>query len=274
MSRYIKKIKKIPKRIVREVEKRKYKRNAFAGYLKILNVEESLQYLEKNTISFYRYGDGEIAIMLGDSIPFQKYDEKLAKRLKELLTPYAENVKAAIPYYYFNYENNLIPMIEGFAYAMKKQRRFLMKYCSRSEIYLDTSISQIYQSYETYDFDSYFSRVENLFAGRDVTLISGGNVLKHLQYNLLDKSNSIEYIIAPDRDAYDEYGLLLSKALRTPRERLVCIVLGPAAKPLAYDLARNGYQAWDIGHFLKDYDAYRKKSVRNEESITNFYKPD
>lgn len=274
MTKYIRKIREIPKRIEREAEKQRYKKNKFSKYLHILNVEESLQYLEKNNVSFYRYGDGEIAIMMGEGIPFQKYDECLSRRLRELLLEGTRDIKVAIPYYYFNYEDNLIPMIEEFAYAMKTQRRFLMKNCNRDETYLDTSISQIYQSYEEYNFDSYFQRVEKLFEGKNITLISGGNVLKHLQYNLLDKSNSVEYIVAPDKDAFDEYDLLLEKAIKVPKDRLICVVLGPTAKPLVYDLAKNGYQAWDLGHFLKDYDAYKKKCIRNKETITNFYKPD
>ena len=35
-----------------------------------------------------------------------------------------------------------------------------------------------------------------------------------------------------------------------------------------------GYTAWDIGHYLKDYDAYKKQRPRTEAEITQFYKPD
>ncbi|MBQ5851387.1 MAG: DUF1792 domain-containing protein, partial [Lachnospiraceae bacterium] len=53
-----------------------------------------------------------------------------------------------------------------------------------------------------------------------------------------------------------------------------CIVLGPTAKPLAYDLHKAGYTAWDIGHFIKDYDAYCKRSARDAQTIAKFYSPD
>ena len=147
----LKKIKKLPKRIEREIEAYRYKKGAFSKKLRILNVEESLRYIETNSISFYRYGDGEIALMMGEGIPFQHADKKLAQRLIELLKVDEPGIKAAIPYYYFNYEGGLIDMVESFAYAMKMQRRFLIKNCSREQIYLDTSISQIYQSYEGLD---------------------------------------------------------------------------------------------------------------------------
>ncbi len=34
------------------------------------------------------------------------------------------------------------------------------------------------------------------------------------------------------------------------------------------------YQAWDMGHYFKDYDAYRKNAERTKEEIVGFYKPD
>lgn len=270
----IKKIKRITKRIEREVEAFKYRKGMYSNKLKILNVEESLSYIEENDISFYRYGDGEIALMMGEGIPFQQADEKLARRLIELLVTDEKGIKAAIPYYYFNYEQGLIDIVESFAYAMKCQRRFLIKNCNKEQIYLDTSISQIYQSYESYDFENYFKRVKKLFDGRKITLICGQGIFKNIKYNMMDDCASIEYLEAPSKNAFSSYDDILERALKTPKDSLVCIVLGPTAKPLAYDLYKNGYQAWDIGHFIKDYDAYCKRSDRDEKSIADFFKPD
>lgn len=274
MKNYLAKIKNLPKRIDREIETIRYKKDKFADKLRIMNPEESLQYIENNRVSFYRYGDGEIALMMGEGIAFQKADEKLARRLRKMLKPDMEGVRAAIPYYYFHHEQGLIDFVESFAYAMKCQRRYLMQHCDPDYLYLDTSVSQMYQSYEAYDFDDYFSRVRRLFAGRNVTMICGEGIFKNIRYNLLDECASVQYIEAPGRDAFSEYGAILEQALAIPKDNLVSIVLGPTAKPLAYDLHKNGYQAWDIGHFIKDYDAYCKKAARDADSIAQFYRPD
>jgi hypothetical protein len=188
--------------------------------------------------------------------------------------PGMDGIKAAIPYYYFNYEQGLIDFVEGFAYAMKVQRRYLIEHCDKDYIYLDTSISQIYQSYAEYDFDNYFNRVRSLFKGRKVTLICGKGIFKNIKYNLLEECESVTYMEGPSRNAFSEYDNILGKALTIPKDNLVCIVLGPTAKPLAYDLYKEGYQAWDIGHFIKDYDAWRRKASRDEETISEFYRPD
>lgn len=268
------KIRKIPKRLEREIETVRYKNGKYADRLNILNVHESLKYIEEHTISFYRYGDGEIAIMMGEDIPFQQADEQLAKRLISLLGADEYGIKPAIPYYYFYPEKGLIDFVEGFAYAMKKQRRFLMQYCNRNIIYLDTSISQVYQSYEVFDFERYFERAKNLFSGRKVAVVCGKGIFRNIQYSLIEQSSSVVYIEAPSRNAYAEYDCILSKVLELSKDTLICIVLGPAAKPLVYDLHRQGYQAWDIGHFIKDYDAYCKKNTRDADSIARFYRPD
>ena len=274
MNKYIKKIKNLPKRIEREIETRKYKNDKYAGILQIRNVEESLSYIEQNEVSFYRYGDGEIAIMLGDSIAFQDADEKLQQRLIELLTVVEDGIEVAIPYYYFNYEGGLIKTVESFAYAMKIQRRFLLNHCRKDYRYLDTSITQIYQSYEEYNFEEYFSRVKELFKGRKVTVIAGSGIFKNIEYDLLGECQLVQYMEAPSKNAFSQYDEILQRAKQIPKDNLICIVLGPTAKPLTYDLFKSGYQVWDMGHFMKDYDAFCKQRSRDDESIIDFYKPD
>ena len=269
-----KKIKNLPRRIDREIETILYKNNYFADWLHIMTIEESLTYIERHQVSFYRYGDGEIALMMGEGIAFQQADARLARRLRRMLKPTLPGIKAAIPYYYFHYERGLLGFVEGFACAMKIQRRYLRAHCDKEYVYLDTSLSQMYQSYETYDFDNYFVRVRRLFSGKKVTLICGEGIFKDLKYNLLEECETVDYLEGPSKNAFSEYDRILKRALAIPKDHLVCIVLGPTAKPLVYDLHKKGYQAWDIGHFIKDYDAYRKKTARDAEAITAFYKPD
>ena len=86
--------------------------------------------------------------------------------------------------------------------------------------------------------------------------------------------HSVEYIYAPSMNAYTQYDTILRQIKDTDRNRLVCVVLGPTAKVLVYDLAQAGYQAWDMGHYFKDYDAYLRKRPRTGEEIAKFYQPD
>ena len=67
---------------------------------------------------------------------------------------------------------------------------------------------------------------------------------------------------------------ILKKVLETDKKRIICIILGPTAKVLVYDLYKNGRTAWDIGHYLKDYDAYMRKIPKTDAALENFFKPD
>lgn len=274
MNKYVKKILNIPKRIDREIQTAKYRKGDFSNILQVRNIESTLEYLENNEVSFYRYGDGEVAIMMGEGIAFQKADKELARRLTELLSAKEDGIKAAIPYGYFTYEKGMIPTFEGFVYAMKIQRKFFFEHCRKDYEYLDTAITQAYQCYEDRNFDNYFTRFKNLFEGRKVTVICGKGVLDSIEYSLLEKCSEVNYLYGPSKNAFSEYDELLSKAKQIPKDNLVCIVLGPTAKVLVYDLFKEGYQAWDMGHSLKDYDAYCKKASRDNDSIVKFFKPD
>ena len=130
----VQKIKNIPGRIEREIEKNKYKKNKYGNILQIRNFEESIKYIKDNKVSFYRYGDAEIAVMRGMDVPFQKADPKLAQRLLELLNLEENGIEAAIPYYYLNYEEGMNPFIEEFTYAIltvEKTKNILILRCHK-----------------------------------------------------------------------------------------------------------------------------------------------
>jgi glycosyltransferase, family 8 len=114
----------------------------------------------------------------------------------------------------------------------------------------------------------------DLIKDRDVALICGKGILNDIKYNPFDLCKSIEYIEAPNISAFSEYDSILEKAKKISKDKLICIILGPTADLLVYDLFKDGYQAWDIGHFVKDYDAYHKKNPRTADTLIKFYQPD
>lgn len=263
-----------PKRVYRHFEKKQYLNGVYESKLHILSTEETLHALEEENFSFLRFGDGEIAIAEGQGIPFQEANQKLAERLKELLSVKEEGLKIGIPYYYMHPVNNLNSFVQNFTYSLGKQRKYLLKNCNKANTYIDTCLTQVYQTYADYDFEAYYARMQKLLKGKNVTVICGEGVLDKLQYNALEVCNSVEYLYGPSMNAYSEYNKLLEQAKKIDKNRLVLIILGPTAKVLVYDLYKAGYTAWDIGHYLKDYDAYKKHRPRTEAEITQFYKPD
>ena len=263
-----------PKRVYRHFEKKQYLNGVYESKLHILSTEETLHALEEENFSFLRFGDGEIAIAEGQGIPFQEANQKLAERLKELLSVKEEGLKIGIPYYYMHPVNTLNSFVQNFTYSLGKQRKYLLKNCNKANTYIDTCLTQVYQTYVDYDFETYYARMQKLLQGKDVTVICGEGVLDKLQYNALDVCKSVDYIDGSSMNAYSEYDKLLEHAKKIDKSRLVLVILGPTAKVMVYDLYKEGYTAWDMGHYLKDYDAYKKQRPRTEAEITQFYKPD
>lgn len=268
------KLAKFPKRVYRHFESKKYLAGGYEHKLTILNTEETLSLLEKEQFSFFRYGDGEIAIMQGKSIPFQEYNPELAQKLKDILNTKEKGIKVGIPYYYMHPVASLNEFTKNFARALPTQRKFLCRNCNKDTTYIDTALTQVYQTYQEYNFAEYYGRMQNLLKNKDVTVVCGEGVLNRLEYKALDVCHSVKYIYAPSMNAYSQYDAILKKVAGTDKNRLVCVVLGPAAKALIYDLTQAGYQAWDMGHYFKDYDAYLKKRPRTGEEIAKFYQPD
>lgn len=268
------KLTKVPIRVDRHLERLRYEKGAYVDKISILTTGETMRLLEKEKVSFLRYGDGEIAIMQGKSIPFQEFNPKLARRLRKILRTETEGLKIGIPYYYTHPIKNLNPFVASFAKSLTAQRRFLCRNCNRDMTYIDTCITQVYQTYEKYNFQQYYKHMQNLLKEREITLICGEGVLDRLEYKAYSICASVDFITAPSMNAFDKYDMLLRAALKTDPKKLVCIVLGPTAKVLASDLHKRGYQAWDMGHYFKDYDAYMRKRPQTEAEIVQFYKPD
>ncbi|MVX59538.1 DUF1792 domain-containing protein [Streptococcus danieliae] len=56
------------------------------GLIQVRPILESLAYIQEQGASVARFGDGEVELMTGSSIPYQDYDPDLAQALLEILT--------------------------------------------------------------------------------------------------------------------------------------------------------------------------------------------
>ena len=267
-------VSKFPVKCYHYVERRLYRHGVFERKLSILNTKKTLRLLLGTDKSFVRIGESEIQLMQGKTVPSQHFDPKLARRLCKILRAESDNLLVGIPYYYVYPREKLTPYMEIRSLSIADQRRFLFRHGRKDVQYIDAGFTQAYHLYEDYDFDRHFKMAARLLADKDVTVICGEGTLDRFAYRLLDRCRSVVYQYAPGVDAYASYSAILRKALRTDKSRIICVALGPTAKPLVYDLHRKGYQAWDIGHLLKDYDTYKKQKPRTEAETIQFYMPD
>lgn len=184
--------------------------------------------------SIARYGDGEFKLCAGHSIKSQPHHPQLEARLREILVTGATSSDAhvvGIP----NIRSNT-PKAEFWGPFMA-YGRFL-----GSRPYASSFITRP-DSAPWIDTDAYWTALESLWLGQDVTLVRGST--KSLTAEDLMGAGTVTEIVAPRHGAWAEYGALLKKIGR-PTRALLC--LGPTATVMAVDLAARGVHAIDLGH--------------------------
>lgn len=246
------------------------------NFPQVLDIAETVQLLNNSNKSFCRFGDGEIALMQdGRGGVFQKYDDRLAHLLKEVITSKNDNLLIGINYYFFNSPKNLHQRQEIFYRCISGEfRERLLPYLSLNHTYGDSLISMPYHLYRIFDFKSYYKTISKLWAGKDIVIICGKTVFSSIKYNCFDNAKSIEYIFGPRINAFSEFDSLLDQALSTSTDKIKFIILGQTATALAYQLCLNGHRAIDIGHLAKDYNSWCMQEKLDNNAIRKFYDKD
>lgn len=243
---------------------------------KIIGVEETIDKLITTKKSMARFGDGEFTIISGGGIPFQKNDNKLAKRLAEILQNKNKNIYVGISSIYYNIElEKYNKLVYEFLYkSTTRMRNDIKDRIDYQNKYISAEITQLYQIYKDYDFLSYFEKIKKIWDNEEIVIVCGKSIFDKIDYNIFENAKNIIYEYAQSKDAYDEYENILEGCKKYPQDKLFIIILGPTATVLAYDLSELGYRALDFGHIAKDYDYYMKNIERDKKSINDFFKPD
>jgi hypothetical protein len=63
----------------------------------VYSIEETIDKIITDKCSIVRFGDGEMALIMGKGISFQEYDETLAHKLREILCGNEKNLLVLIP---------------------------------------------------------------------------------------------------------------------------------------------------------------------------------
>ncbi|MCQ2913946.1 MAG: GT-D fold domain-containing glycosyltransferase [Alphaproteobacteria bacterium] len=231
---------------------------------KFLSFEETLKEIIENKKSICRFGDGEFNNLVGNSIPFQKGNKILSKRLKEVLSSCDDNIIIGINEEYFTPKRN----------RPAENRAFDYRNCSflRGIIYANIHLERIYcpSSISMGSSPEYFNQIRKIWQNRDVTIVCGKGIFSKFKNDIFDNTKSVEFVYGERLNAFAKYNDLLNRCSKIDKNRLVIIILGPTATVLAYDMAKLGYQALDFGHVAKKYDVV----MGNTDLAKNFFQPD
>ena len=247
---------KVPERMVEDIE------NIISGTFQarrpaimVKDIDQTLDYIIENQSSIIRFGDGEMDLMLGKSIPYQVYDENLASQLKEIISLQSdEKLVIGLPNVFAD-RSNFTPAAEAFWKGHLEHHLKDYVELARADWYGTTFVSRPYIDYvdKSQSF-SQFEKLKQIWENQDILIVEGVTSRSGVGNDLFDGANSIKRIICPSHNAYSRMEEIQEAVIQYAENRLILCMLGPTAKILSYNLFKKGYRVLDIGHIDSEYE--------------------
>lgn len=240
--------------------------DTYTSIPRIMTEKETIDEIVNNKKSIARFGDGEFSLMFGDSRwRFQKVDDKLAMRLREVVTSNNENIMIGL----INFYGSLSHRSAGDAAAIRSYitpeiRKQHMELLNPKKLYANTGISRSGTAEKVAD-------QKRIWNNKDCVFIEGSQTRMGVGNDLFRNARSIQRILCPPEHAFDNYDAILEEALKLPHSKTILIALGPTASVLAYDLAKAGYHAIDIGHVDLSYEWFLRSGGAKVAAVSYKY---
>lgn len=206
--------------------------------------------------SIARYGDGELRIVSDTPSDFyQKNDKKLAGKLLDVALLDEEKVIICFPKPLSTLKglnlNAKLFWISNSFWNRKEWRKMV----DLNRRYGNTQITRPYIDYRNKDgAQERYDNLKRAWDGKKICIIEGEKTHLGEGNDLFENAKTIKRIIAPAKNAYDDFENILKKALAVDKDCLFLIALGPTATVLSYELAKKGRVAFDAGHIDIEYE--------------------
>lgn len=223
--------------------------------IQVKGIDETLDYIIENKSSLIRFGDGEINMLAGHSIPYQDYDEELVSTMRDIIGQESrKELVLCLPDAFtdrFKFTYWAIPFWKD---HMDHYMDFYRELCSDSW-YGSTFVSRPYIDFEDKSqAKAQFEKLKSIWEKRDLLIVEGATSRSGVGNDLFDEANSIKRIICPSHSAFSRVHEIEQEIEKHAAGRLILCMLGPTAKVLAYHLSQKGYQVLDIGHIDSEYE--------------------
>jgi glycosyltransferase family protein len=239
----------------------------------ILSSQESLQKILDEKCSVARFGDGEFNLIWGKNLGFQKADTTLAGRLAEVLDKPVNTLEIGLPEVFGDlsvYEKNSARFWKSY---MGMYRGRIMHMLKSDRVYLNTNMTRFWTGYrDKKRVKTIISLYKEIWKNRDVVFVEGELTRMGVGNDLFDTASSVRRVLCPAENAWCRYDEILKTILdmNLKQDTLFVLALGPAATVLAYDLAKAGYQALDLGHLDVQYE-YSLRNAKEKIALEGKY---
>lgn len=236
---------------------------------KVADVEETIQTILDNNSSIARFGDGEIKLVAGRDISFQKATDLAVSKLRQTLASDEDNLLICLADIFTHQERYCDRENNYWKKHLTRFRRYWYKYLHKGKQYYNAHITRQYMSLkDRSQSTAVFDRLKEIWNDRDIVFIEGEKSRMGVGNDLFANARSIRRILGPAKEAFSRYDDILQTAATMDKDVLFLLALGPCATALARDLHLMGYQALDIGHVDIEYE-WKKMGVDKKTPVKN-----
>lgn len=227
--------------------------------ISVKSIDETLDEIIENKKSVVRIGDGELDLIYGENIIYQHFNPELAQILKDsILNNHNPRVLTCLPDIFTNldrynemrgyYAVGVLPRFSDFFKEIEKT-----KYS-----YGSTFMSRMYMSFKDKSKSQhYFHKLRKIWQNKDILIVEGEYTRSGVGNDLFKNVRSIQRIICPAEDAYDEVYEIEEAIRNNAQNKLILLMLGPTAKVIVNDLQDLDNQILDIGHIDTEYEWFK-----------------
>lgn len=238
----------------------------------VKSIEETIDYIKSNHASISRYGDGEFDLIFEKNLRFQQVDKELCKRLKEILITPIEGHIVGLADVYGSMEDLEEKYADFFRNRLVESREKQYQLLDMNRIYYNAFITRIYsERTDKYKSQERFKQLKDLWRNKEVVIVEGDKSRLGVGNDLFCGTTEIKRVLCPNQNAFEVYEKILKSCLEFSKHKLFILALGPTATVLAYDLAKEGYQALDMGHIDLEYEWFLRKIKGNKVIIEGKY---
>lgn len=221
----------------------------------LLTLDETLDLIINKHYSVSRNGDGELNLMLGESIDFQVANPRMAKLLKEALNARLDRYISCLPSIFVDYSRFHDKARRYFDNYLRSKRYFYYIY-AKAPRYGDAFMSRFYIDFKDKSHSNkQVAKLKKIWEKKNIILVEGKESRLGVNNDLFCGAASLKRILAPALNAFDRYDTLMETVRKAAdKENLILLALGPTATVMAYELAKEGFWAVDIGHIDIEYE--------------------
>ena len=162
----------------------------------ILSIEETIDTILEKKLSVIRFGDGEISLIDGLDLPFQKRSADLSEKLEHILKAHNEKLLICIPGMW-----GRLNIFADYAYHfimhhMYRYNHVWTSVLSYETVYGDTNVTRHYLAYkDKSQAEKLFNKIKLLWNNEEVVLIEGSKSRLGVGNDLFNNTKSLQRIL-------------------------------------------------------------------------------